>query len=217
MINYRYFIWKIRNVFLPYKAFMLKSRNALTVGRLSCHNGNFDVSGEEWVTIGSFCAIGKNVSIITTNHDYNYTAVAGAVYDKYFNETHPGEKCIPPTRERTQGPVVIGNDVWIASNVTVLSGVTIGDGACVGNGSVVTKNVEPYTVVAGVPARPIKKRFSEDKIAFLMSLRWWDWDDRMINQNKKFFMSNLNTLELEVIKSLIFRPPPPQKIMFDKK
>ena len=164
-------------LFLDKPPFILKNNSYLTVGRFSYHNGNFNVSGSQKVTIGNFCAIGNNVSIITSNHDYNYTALSGAVYVKYFNTRQPDSIQNPPTKERTKGPVIIKNDVWIANNVTILSGVTIGNGACVANGSIVTKNVEPYTIVAGIPAKPIKKRFSDDKIAFLEQFKWWDWDD----------------------------------------
>ena len=75
--------------------------------------------------------------------------------------------------------VYIGNDVWIGSDVTILSGVKIGNGAIIAAGAVVTKDVAPYTVVGGIPAKPIKKRFSDEQIAFLEAFEWWnqtpDW------------------------------------------
>lgn len=202
-MNIDVLFWKVRNLFFHYKPFMLKSNELVTVGKLAVHNGNFNISGGQKVSIGNFCAIGKNVSIITSNHDYNYTALSGVFYNRYFDTIQPGAIKNPPTKERTKGPVKIGNDVWIADNVTILSGVTIGNGACIANGSVVIKNVEPYVIVGGVPAKPIKKRFSDEKIALLEQLKWWDWDDKTICKNKQFFMSNLNALELEEIKSLI--------------
>ena len=78
---------------------------------------------------------------------------------------------------------MIGNDVWIGYEAVVLAGVTIGDGAIIGTRAVVTKDVPPYTIVDGVPARPIRKRFSEDIITKLLALRWWDWDTERIRKN----------------------------------
>ena len=78
---------------------------------------------------------------------------------------------------------MVGNDVWIGYEAVILSGVTIGDGAIIGARAVVTKDVPPYTIVAGVPARPIRKRFDEETIARLEQLRWWDWPEDEIRRN----------------------------------
>ena len=83
---------------------------------------------------------------------------------------------------REQG-IVIGNDVWIGYEAVILAGVTVGDGAIIGTRAVVTKDVPPYTIVAGIPAKPIRKRFSEDTIATLLQLRWWDWSEERIRAN----------------------------------
>ncbi|MGC8744001.1 MAG: CatB-related O-acetyltransferase [Verrucomicrobiia bacterium] len=83
----------------------------------------------------------------------------------------------------TKGDVIIGNDVWIGHQATILSGVTIGDGAVVAARSVVTKSVEPYSIVGGNPARLIKKRFSEDVIKRLIKIQWWNW---RIDKIKKY-------------------------------
>ena len=76
---------------------------------------------------------------------------------------------------------MVGNDVWIGYEAVILSGVTIGDGAIIGSRAVVTKDVPPYTIVGGVPARAIRKRFDEDTIAKLKALQWWDWDEEKIS------------------------------------
>ena len=74
-----------------------------------------------------------------------------------------------------KGEIIIGNDVWIGYEAVIMSGVTIGDGAIIGARSVVTKDIPPYTIVGGVPARQIRRRFSEETIAALLELKWWDW------------------------------------------
>ncbi len=82
-----------------------------------------------------------------------------------------------------KGDIVIGNDVWIGYEAVILSGVTIGDGAVIGSRAVVTKDVEPYTIVGGVPAKPIRKRFDEQMIKKLEKIGWWNWDEEQIRQN----------------------------------
>ena len=81
-----------------------------------------------------------------------------------------------------KGDIVIGNDVWIGYEAIVLSGVTIGDGAIIGTRSVVTKDVPPYTIVGGIPAKPIRKRFSDEVISKLLELQWWNWSENRIKE-----------------------------------
>ena len=90
----------------------------------------------------------------------------------------------------TKGDTVIGNDVWVGYNATIMAGVRIGDGAIIATNSTVTKDVEPYTIVGGNPAKEIKKRFSFDHIEKLMQLKWWNWDLEKITQNLKHLTSN---------------------------
>lgn len=82
-----------------------------------------------------------------------------------------------------KGDIVIGNDVWIGYEAVILAGVTIGDGAVIGSRAVVTKDVPPYTIVGGVPARTIRRRFDEDIVEELLRLRWWDWPEEVIKEN----------------------------------
>ena len=82
-----------------------------------------------------------------------------------------------------KGNIIIGNDVWIGYEAVILSGVTIGDGAIIGTHAVVTKDVPPYTIVGGVPAKPIRKRFNDKTIARLLELKWWDWPEERIKAN----------------------------------
>lgn len=111
-----------------------------------------------------------------------------------FNDNHPG--CITnlPNKERTKGDVVIGNDVWIGEDVFITSGVIIGDGCCIGAKSVVTKDLPPYSICVGSPCKPIKMRFSENVINFLIKIKWWNWSENKMRNNKKFFYTNLNTI-----------------------
>jgi hypothetical protein len=88
------------------------------------------------------------------------------------------------------GDVVIGNDVWIGSGATIMSGVTVADGAVVGTDSCVTRDVRPYAIVGGNPAREIRLRFDEGTIERLLALRWWDWSDERIAANADLFSSN---------------------------
>ena len=88
---------------------------------------------------------------------------------------------------RNNKPVIIGNDVWIGANVIILPGTWIGDGAILAAGAVITKNVEPYAIVGGVPAKIIKKRFSDKIIEKMLLIKWWDWEDSEIKKNLELF------------------------------
>jgi acetyltransferase-like isoleucine patch superfamily enzyme len=127
--------------------------------------------------IGKFCSIADGVVILLGgNHrtDWVTTYPFNALLDEFKNI---------PGHPSTKGDVVIGNDAWLAHQSLILSGVTIGDGAVVAARAVVTKNVPPYAIVAGNPARVIRYRFSDDTIARLLRIRWWDWDIAKIKQN----------------------------------
>jgi acetyltransferase-like isoleucine patch superfamily enzyme len=138
---------------------------------------NFDNNYSN-LTIGKFCSIGTNVSIYLGGEhrtDYISTYPFGYLHKNIFNLNRQYDE------KFTKGNVVIGNDVWIADNVTIMSGITIGDGAVIANNSHVIKNVEPYTIVGGNPARYIKHRFSQEQIDKLLKIQWWNWDDQKIN------------------------------------
>ena len=121
--------------------------------------------------IGKFCQIGAGVEFVMNgaNHQMN----AASTYPFYtmegWHQSPPAEADLP-----LRGDTVVGNDVWIGQNATILPGVHIGDGAIIGLGSVVGSDVSPYTVVAGDPAKPIRKRFDDELIALLEAVRWWD-------------------------------------------
>jgi len=106
-------------------------------------------------------------------------------------------------KEKIKGETIIGNDVWIGDSAIILSGVKIGDGACIAAGSVVTKNVEPFAIVGGVPAKVIKYRFSEETRNLLSELQWWNWSNERIRKNKDFFFTNLNASDISELRKLI--------------
>jgi acetyltransferase-like isoleucine patch superfamily enzyme len=127
------------------------------------------------VSIGSFCAIGPSVEILTGgNHRTDWVST----YPLRLRFNLPGleQEGIPTSR----GDVIVGNDVWIATGAKILSGVRIGDGAVIGAYSVVSRDVRPYAVVVGNPAREIRRRFSDDRISRLEALQWWNWPPERI-------------------------------------
>jgi virginiamycin A acetyltransferase len=140
-------------------------------------------SKAETISIGSFCSFACNVTILLGgNHRTDWVT------------TYPFSKIIPDVNieghPSTKGTVVIGNDVWIGTGALILSGVTIGDGAVIAARSVVATNVEPYSIVAGNPAKEIKKRFSQKNIDDLMKIKWWNWEIGKIKENMPLLLSN---------------------------
>ena len=149
--------------------------------------------------IGKFCSIAGKVEVMLGgNHrvdwitTYPFGHVSKNAFPKYSGEGHPA----------TKGDVNIGNDVWIGDGATILSGVTIGDGACIGTKSLVTKNVPPYTIVGGNPAKVIKKRFSDDIIEKLLEAKWWHLDDYIIDHISPLLCSDDFDQLFKVIKDI---------------
>ncbi|AGE51474.1 chloramphenicol acetyltransferase [Paramecium bursaria Chlorella virus CvsA1] len=152
--------------------------------------------------VGAFTSIGGGVKIyLGMNHrvDFITTYPFGTVFEDIFgsdkNMGHPS----------TRGDVVIGNDVWLADGVTIMSGVTIGDGAVVACNSHVVKDVEPYSIVGGNPAKHIKYRFSKETIDSLLELKWWNLPIHIIQKIVKLLMSADVENNIEKIKEIIKR------------
>ena len=129
--------------------------------------------------IGKYCSISWNVSIGGLNHPYQNISM---YTDYWFKKTFDVD-IKKKGKEDTSTKVVIGNDVWIGAGAIILNGVNIGSGCVIGAGSIVTKSIEPYSVVVGNPANQIKKRFSDQVIELLMKLQWWNWSEDKIREN----------------------------------
>lgn len=126
------------------------------------------------VKIGKFCSIGPNFCCGLGLHPTNGISTAPMFYSKAKQN---GTSLVEEVVYEEQEPTTIGNDVFIGANVTIIDGATIGDGAVIGAGAVVVKDIPPYAVAVGVPAKVIKYRFDQDIIDKLLKLQWWNWSD----------------------------------------
>jgi acetyltransferase-like isoleucine patch superfamily enzyme len=156
-----------------------------SIGDHSYVNGHASIKN---TTIGKFCSIASGVKIVLGAHPTNLISLHPAFYainkpmetfadQQYFNE---------------YAKVAIGNDVWIGEDAIIPGGITIGDGAVIASRAVVTKDVAPYSVVGGVPARHLKFRFDEARIKDLLAIKWWDKDEQWLRENFKLFL-DVNT------------------------
>ncbi len=132
--------------------------------------------------IGKFCSIACGSKFMFTSGNHKLGSLATYSFPVFFEEWDLDRTRVTEAWDN-KGDIVIGNDVWIGYEAVIMSGVTIGDGAIIGTRAVVTRDVLPYTIVGGIPAKPIRKRFSEDVIAKLQELKWWDWPDEKIKEH----------------------------------
>ena len=164
---------------------LMKSGEHMTVGRFSYGAPKvlaFPSRGH--LHVGSFCSIGDEVTIMLGGN-HNTRAVSTYPFNAMFDQDGL------PAHEFTKGDVVLGHDVWIGYGTAILSGVTIGDGAIVGACSVITKDVEPFTVVAGNPAAFIRNRFGGDDVTRrVQESRWWDWPIEKIREQARGLMGD---------------------------
>lgn len=129
--------------------------------------------------MGKFCSIACGAKFLFTSANHTQKSLSTYPFPIFFDEWDLDVEDITSAWDR-KGDIIIGNDVWIGYEAVIMSGVTIGDGAIIGARSVVTKDIPPYTIVGGVPARQIRRRFSEETIAALLELKWWNWPKEKI-------------------------------------
>lgn len=153
-------------------------KSGVKIGNYSYVNNNsFIASG----VIENFCSIAYNVQIGVAEHPTNYISTSPYIYDV-------GRSILGlDLWDEIYAPPIIGNDVWVGSNAIILQDVKIGDGAIVAAGAVVTKDVPAFTIVGGVPAKTIKKRFTDGEIKFLQDLKWWDMSCDELAKYKDLF------------------------------
>jgi acetyltransferase-like isoleucine patch superfamily enzyme len=144
-----------------------------------------DFETGEKLKIGKFCSLSSNITILLGgNHPIQNVSTYpfGVLNSNRFRGSTNIEKSVKDT--------IIGNDVWIGHGVTILTGVTIGDGAVIAANSNVVKDVEPYSIVGGNPAKFIKKRFTDEQISNLLEIKWWNLSDEKINEILPYICSN---------------------------
>lgn len=139
---------------------------------------HYPINGDRLI-IGKFCSIACGAKFPFNSANHSLTSLSTYPFPIFFEEWGLERAQVARAWDH-KGDIVIGNDVWIGYEAVILAGVTIGDGAMIGTRAVVTKDVPPYTIVGGVPAKPIRKRFPDDTIAALLALRWWDWPEERI-------------------------------------
>ncbi|MEQ8746833.1 MAG: CatB-related O-acetyltransferase [Pyruvatibacter sp.] len=138
-------------------------------------------SMEAPLTVGAFCSIGPDV-LFFSKADHPITLPSTYPFKTLIWDAHkPNQDAI------TKGGITIGSDVWIGARAIIMSGIRIGDGAIIAAGAVVTKNVEPYAIVGGNPAREIRKRFEAAQVSALLRLKWWEWSDHELEELREAF------------------------------
>ncbi len=147
---------------------------------------HFDFVGDKLI-IGKFCMIASDVKFIMNGGNHLTDAFSAYPFSIFG---HGWESAMEGKKYPNKGDTNVGNDIWIGYNSTIMPGITIGDGAIIAANSTVVKNVEPYTIVGGNPAKEIRKRFDRNVIERLLKIKWWEWDIEKITRNVKSLNSN---------------------------
>ncbi|KAB8152154.1 antibiotic acetyltransferase [Kordia sp. TARA_039_SRF] len=160
-----------------------------TVGRYSRINPNCKLAN---TNVGNFTAIGRDTTIGLGKHPMNYVSTQNIFYKK----NNMNNRWVKPINMEPTPPISIGSDVWIGVEAMILDGLTVGDGAVIGARAVVTKNVPPYAIAVGAPAKIIKYRFEQEVIDRLLEIQWWNFTDEEIDKYVEFFREEEITLEV---------------------
>lgn len=147
--------------------------------------------------IGKFCSIACGAKFLFNSANHSMASLSTYPFPLFFEEWGLDKRNVTESWDN-KGNIIIGNDVWIGFEALILAGVSIGDGAIIGSRAVVTKDIPPYTIAAGVPARPIRKRFDDDTISNLIKIKWWNWPDEIITENIQAIQSGNITKLMEV-------------------
>lgn len=147
------------------------------------------------LVIGKFCSIACGAKFIFNSANHKLSSLSTYPFPIFFEEWGLDIKDVSTTWDN-KGNIVIGNDVWIGYEAVIMAGVTIGDGAIIGTRALVTKDVPPYTIVGGLPAKPIRKRFDDETISALLKIKWWNWSTDKIAHNIKI----LKPFKAEILK-----------------
>lgn len=142
---------------------------------------HYPINGDKLI-IGKFCSIACGAKFLFTSANHKMSSLSTYPFPIFYEEWGLDAMDIRNAWDN-KGNIIIGNDVWIGYEAVIMAGVTIGDGAIIGTRAVVTKDVPPYTIVGGVPAKPIRKRFDDATVERLIKLRWWDWEHEKIAQS----------------------------------
>ena len=134
------------------------------------------------LVIGKFCSIACGARFLFNSANHTLGSLANYTFPLFFEEWELDRANVAAAWDN-KGDIIIGSDVWIGYESVILSGVTIGNGAIIGTRAVVTKDIPPYTIAGGVPAKPLRKRFPQDTISRLLELKWWDWPAGQIRMN----------------------------------
>jgi virginiamycin A acetyltransferase len=153
---------------------------------------HFDFIGDQLI-IGKFCMIASDVTFIMNGANHLHESVSSYPFAIFGNGW---ENAMEGKSYPTKGNTIIGNDVWIGYDATIMPGVKIGDGAIIATKAVVTKDVAPYSIVGGNPAKEIKKRFSQEEIEFLLDIQWWDWSMEKITKYVQLLTGNIQELKV---------------------
>lgn len=146
--------------------------------------------------IGKFCSIACGAKFLMNSANHTMASLSSYTFPLFYDAW--GLEVKPAQSWDNKGDIVIGNDVWIGFEAVILAGVTIGDGAVIGARAVVTKDVPPYAIIGGVPAKKIRKRFPDEEIDLLLKFRWWDWPPEKIAQA----ISHIQSGNFEALKKI---------------